>query len=97
VLQDEVAKLENINIVRRGMREAVINGSARGLTGIRVNAAGKTGTAQWRTSGKPHAWFTGFAPYENPEIVITVLIEEGGEGSIAAVPVAKEFLEWYFR
>lgn len=97
VLEDEVAKLENINIVRRGMREAVTAGSARGLLGIGVSAAGKTGTAQWRTDRVPHAWFTGFAPYENPEIVITVLLEEGGEGSVAAVPVAREFLDWYFK
>lgn len=97
VLQDEAAKLENINIVRRGMREAVTAGSARGLSGIGVSAAGKTGTAQWRDERAPHAWFTGFAPYENPEIVITVLVEEGGEGSVAAVPVAREFLDWYFK
>ncbi|MCX6797910.1 MAG: penicillin-binding transpeptidase domain-containing protein, partial [Candidatus Falkowbacteria bacterium] len=58
--------------------------------------AAKTGTAQWSTTGAPHAWFTGFAPYEKPEIVITILVEEGVEGSTIAVPIAREVLDWYF-
>lgn len=86
----------NLEVVRRGMREAVVSGSSRALFDLPVKAAGKTGTAQFKKD-KTHAWFSGFAPYENPEIVITVLIEEGGEGSSAAVPVAKEVLQWYFE
>lgn len=91
------AKKESLATVRRGMRETVLSGSARYLGTAGVSSAGKTGTAEWRDGKAPHAWFTGFAPYENPEIVITVLIEEGGEGSSAAVPVARDFLEWYFK
>lgn len=87
----------NIEIVRQGMRQTVTAGSARSLSDLPVAAAGKTGTAQWSTKKPPHAWFTGFAPYDNPQIVITVLVEEGGEGSSAAAPIAKEILEWYFR
>ena len=60
-------------------------------------SAGKTGTAQVGGDKKPHAWFTGFAPYEEPEIVITILIENGEEGSRTAVPIAKEILKWYFN
>ena len=86
----------NIEIVRQGMRQAVTYGSARSLSDLPVSAAGKTGTAQWSSKRDPHAWFTGFAPYDNPEIVITVLIEEGGEGSAVATPIAKEVLRWYF-
>jgi penicillin-binding protein 2 len=62
-----------------------------------VKVAGKTGTAQYGTQGKAHAWFTAFAPYDNPEIVLTILIEGGGEGGINAVPVAKDVLSWYFK
>lgn len=87
---------KNLEIVRKGMREAVISGSSRALYDLPVKAAGKTGTAQF-AKNKTHAWFSGFAPYENPEIVVTVLIEGGGEGSAAAVPVAKEVLKWYFE
>lgn len=58
----------------------------------------KTGTAESHAeSGKPHAWFTVFAPYENPEIVLTVLVEEGGQGSDVAAPIAKEILKTYFE
>lgn len=85
-----------VNVVRQGMRETVVSGSARRLSTLPVPAAGKTGTAQWGTNASPHAWFTGWAPYDNPEIAITVLVEEGEEGSRAATPVAHEILKWYF-
>ena len=86
----------NVEVVRQGMRQTVTSGSARSLNSLPVEAAGKTGTAQWSSKKDHHAWFTGFAPYDNPEIVITVLIEEGKGGDISATPVAKEILNWYF-
>jgi penicillin-binding protein 2 len=78
------------------------------LKGITV--AGKTGTAQVVTMEKfkevseedveykhrDHAWFTSFAPAENPEIAVTVLVEHGGHGGSAAAPVAKKVLAKYF-
>ncbi|OGF46890.1 hypothetical protein A2533_02005 [Candidatus Falkowbacteria bacterium RIFOXYD2_FULL_35_9] len=66
------------------------------MSALPVSVAGKTGTAQWGTDKVPHAWFTSFAPYENPELVLTILIEEGEEGSVTAVPIAREFYNWYF-
>jgi len=86
----------NMNVVRQGMRQTVTSGSARSLSTLPVEVAGKTGTAQWSSQKANHAWFTGFAPYKNPQIVITILVEEGVEGSTIAVPIAKEVLEWYF-
>lgn len=86
----------NLQVVREGMRQTVVAGSARSLSVLPVNAAGKTGTAQWSSKKQDHAWFTGFAPYENPEIVITVLVEEGREGSEVSVSIAREILNWYF-
>lgn len=86
---------EHIETVRRGMRAAVTQGSARSLQALSISSAGKTGTAQWSSTKSPHAWFTGFAPYDNPEIVITILVEEGGEGSAMAVPIAREILDWW--
>lgn len=97
VINDQVVSRENIDIVRGGMRLAVVEGSARRLSGLPVSVAGKTGTAQWSSSREPHAWFTGFAPYENPEVVITVLVEEGGGGDEVAVPIAYDVLSWYFN
>ncbi len=79
-------------VVREGMREGVTYGSGRALSTLPFAVAGKTGTAQWSSKGVTHAWFTSFAPYEHPEIVVTVLLEEGGEGSSVAVPVARDVL-----
>lgn len=88
---------DNLRIVREGMRQTVTSGSARSLSILPVSSAGKTGTAQWSSLRENHAWFTAFAPYENPELVITVLVEEGKEGSETAVPIAREILAWYFH
>ncbi|HNZ86390.1 MAG TPA: penicillin-binding protein 2 [bacterium] len=88
---------ENIAIVQDGMREGVISGSSRFLNTLPFATAGKTGTAQFGNEGKTHAWFTGYAPYENPEIVITIIIEGGGEGSSVAVPLARDILLWYLE
>lgn len=88
---------EAVSTVREGMRQTVQAGSAARLRALPVSAAGKTGTAQWGTKKDPHAWFTGWAPYENPEVAITVLVEEGEEGSTIASPVAFDILKWYFE
>lgn len=86
----------NINIVREGMRQTVTSGSGRRLNTLSVTSAGKTGTAQWSEKKNTHAWYTGFAPYEKPEITITLLVEEGGGGDVVGVSIAQEFLQWYF-
>lgn len=96
IINDNFIRPENINLVKRGLREAVLSGSAQALQSLPFSSAGKTGTAQFASGKKTHAWFTCFAPYENPEIVITVIVEQGGEGHAAALPVAKDGLAWYF-
>lgn len=93
----QVVSQEVVDIVRRGMRETAISGSARSLSSSPWPMAGKTGTAQWREGEPTHAWFTGFAPYDDPQIVVTVLIEAGGEGSRAATPVARDIMEAWLR
>lgn len=97
IINQNFIQQEFLEVVRKGMREAVIYGSAKALYDLPVKVAGKTGTAQVSKTKAPHAWFTAFAPYDNPEIVLTILIENGGEGSATAVPVAKEILAWYFN
>ncbi|HLC64348.1 MAG TPA: penicillin-binding protein 2 [Patescibacteria group bacterium] len=94
-LKRSLGKYSNLEIIKEGMRQAVVSGSARGIYGLAEAAAGKTGTAQVGGNELPHAWFTGFLPYDNPQLVITVLVENGGEGSDMAVPVAREILSWY--
>lgn len=95
VSQDFISS-ESLEIVQEGMRETVIYGSATSLGDLPVKAAAKTGTAQTSQAGQYHNWVTVFAPYENPEIVITVVIESVPDQMVAAMPVAKEVLNWYF-
>ena len=95
-IREDFISSYNIHVIRQGLRQAVTSGSARRLQTVPVAVAGKTGTAQWSTKENTHAWFTGFAPYDAPEMVITVLVEKGGEGSDVAVPIAEEYLQWYF-
>ncbi|MFA6391371.1 MAG: penicillin-binding protein 2 [Patescibacteria group bacterium] len=97
IIRNNFVKPQNLKIVREGLRQAVTSGSAAGMQSLPVSSAGKTGTAEFGVSNKTHAWYVGFAPYETPEIVIAVLIEEGGEGSSVALPVARDALNWYFR
>lgn len=86
---------ETLQEVMEAMRQTVTTGSARSLGSLSLAVAGKTGTAQVGGDKPPHAWFTGFAPFDNPEIAVTVLIEHGGEGSVAAVPVARDIFMWW--
>jgi len=96
VIRENFIKPENLQIVREGMRQAVTSGSATGwLDQLRVPAAAKTGTAEL---GKEfyNNWVTVFAPYEDPQIVLTIIIENVKGVQTAALPVAKAVLEWYF-
>jgi len=61
-----------------------------------VTLAGKTGTAQ-NPHGDDHAWFVCFAPVNEPEIAVAVLVENAGHGSSIAAPVARDVLKYYFR
>jgi penicillin-binding protein 2 len=92
---------EYLQIIREGMRQAVTGenspqASSVFLNTLPVSAAAKTGTAEL---GKDHYhnWVTVFAPYENPEIVLTVMIEDVTGVQAAALPVARAVLEWYFN
>ena len=95
IIRDGFIDPDHIEIIQLGMRQCVTSGSCRRLNTLPIAVAGKTGTAQWHSERPTHAWFTSFAPYNDPELVLTILIEEGGEGSRAAVPVAEDFYRWW--
>ena len=78
--------------LRAILREAVSRGTGKGVDLPGLNVCGKTGTAQ-APGGEDHAWFTCFAPQRKPNIVVTVLIERGGFGAKAALPVARALLQ----
>lgn len=97
VLANIPIEQESLQIVKEGMEMAVTEGTVKRLASLPITIAAKTGTAQEKKGKNPHAWVTLFAPYENPEIVVTILIENGIGGEQSAVPVAKNFLEWYVQ
>lgn len=86
---------DNLATVRLGMKDCVDYGSCRQLASLPFQVAGKTGTAQWGANKPNHAWFTSFAPFDNPKIVVTILVEEGEEGSRISVPIANDFYKWW--
>lgn len=88
-----------LETIKEGLVEASSpGGTAYPLFNFPITVAGKTGTSEFGDveNLRTHAWYTAFAPVEDPQISITVLVEEGGGGSDVAVPVAKEVLEEFF-
>jgi penicillin-binding protein 2 len=92
----------DLAIIREGMRGAVTHGTATSANSALIEIAGKTGTAEnFPTADNPHGrnhtWFTCFAPYQNPEIVVTVFIEKsGGFGGQWCSHVARRVIEAYY-
>ncbi len=78
------------------MRQVAEIGTGSALRTDAYAAAGKTGSAEFESGKETHAWFTGFAPADNPKLVVTVLVEEGGSGGGAAAPVARNIFDIYF-
>lgn len=89
-------KLEGVPEDKKASVEAALNRDPAYSTPIQVGC--KTGTAESHAkSGIPHAWIEAYAPAEKPEIAITVLVEEGGQGSDVAAPIARDVLRAYFE
>ncbi len=86
---------ETLNIVRQGMRQTVLSGTATMLQDLPMPVAAKTGTAQVPGRGL-NSLFTVFGPYDDPEIVMTILVENINQSQGLAIRVANEFLMWYF-
>jgi len=87
-----------LDLVKQGMIDACSTGGT-GYTffDFEPKVACKTGTAETNVDGKTHAWFSVFSPTESPDIVATVLIEEGGEGSSVAGPIARDIFDFWFN
>ncbi len=96
IIRENFIDSENIETIREGMRQTVTAGSAVSLNSLAVTSAAKTGTAESSKEGHYHHWICVFAPYENPEIVLTVVIEDIEGVKSATLPVVKEVLQWYF-
>jgi penicillin-binding protein 2 len=102
IIRENFINPKNLQVVREGMRQTVTQGTASSwLNSLSVTSAAKTGSAQTGKFDKYgnelfHNWVTVFAPYEDPEIVLTIFLEEVPGVMAASLSVAKEILEWYF-
>lgn len=87
----------NLKAILKGMKGVTSEGGTAysAFSNFDIEVGGKTGSAQTGIEKDAHAWFVGFAPYDDPEIAVVVLVEHGGTGGYTAV-VAKEIMEEYF-
>ena len=89
---------EESSYLQELMIEVVESGTASRLKSYGYTAGGKTGSAEYNSNkSDSHAWFTGFAPAEDPEIVFTIIIEGAGSGGDYAVPMIRRILDTYFE
>jgi len=80
------------------MTGVVENGTGDFLLSASYTSAGKTGSAEYGTAkGDSHAWFTGYAPAEDPKVAVTIIVEGAGSGGDYAVPIAKRLFDIYFE
>lgn len=94
----ELMTSEEAEALTELMTSVVTDGTASRLDGLSYTAAGKTGSAEYGTvKGDSHAWFTGFAPAQDPQICVTIIIEGAGAGGDYAVPIAKRIFDAYFE
>ena len=90
-----VLKEETFRVIKEGMRRAVQEGTATALSHVPAGVAGKTGTAEFGDKKRVHSWFMGFAPYENPRIGMTILLESGPRQNLVGAPyAASQMFDW---
>lgn len=99
-----------VEMAKQGMREVVVNGTATDIfEGFTVQSAGKTGTAEYcddiareKNICQPgqwpaHAWYVGYAPYDDPQIAVVAFVYNGDEGARLAAPVVRDVMEGFFQ
>jgi penicillin-binding protein 2 len=99
-----------VQLVKEGMREVVVDGTAAAeFDGFAIPSGGKTGTAEYCDNvaqdkhicspgnWPAHAWYVGFAPYDNPEIAVVAFVYNGTEGSTVSAPIVRQVMEAYFE
>ena len=84
------------NLLQKLMQQVVNYGTASALNGRGYTAAGKTGSAEFDENGSSHSWFIGYSNIDDPDIVVSIIVENGGSGSEAAVPIAAQIFDTYY-
>lgn len=98
-----------IAMLKQGLRKVIVDGTGAGVfEGFSIPSAGKTGTAEYCNkiaqlknlcspgNWPAHAWFAGYAPYDDPEIAVVAFVYNGNEGSTTAGPIVRQVMEAYF-
>jgi penicillin-binding protein 2 len=96
--------------LQEGLREVVVSGTSKdAMVGLDIPSAGKTGTAEYcdniaqekglciPENWPTHSWYVGYAPYDDPEIVVVAFVYNGGEGASVAAPIVEQVMEAYFE
>lgn len=98
-IEQNIFKKYDLDLVKKGLSLVPkMGGTAWPFFTFSIPTAGKTGTAEFGDpKGRTHAWYTSYAPENDPQIALTVLVEAGGEGSSDAAPIAKQIYTWYFN
>ncbi len=98
IIGDLSSLLPEMKEVQKGMRATVTSpmGTAYTLNNLPFPVCAKTGSAQVQNNAQENALFVGYTSCDNPQIAILILIENSREGSLNAVPIAKDVLNWYY-
>jgi len=99
VNEDITNLLPEIQEVQKGMRATVTSplGTAYTMNNLPLPVCAKTGSAQVQNNAQENAIFVGYAPCDNPQVALLILIENSKEGSLNAVPIAKDVFNWYYE
>ena len=87
---------DEIKVLRKAMKAVTDSGTASSLSGQSYKVFGKTGSAEYNSSGDSHAWFVGYAKKGNKKIAVSIIVEGVGTGSEYAVPIAKKIFDAYY-
>ncbi len=98
-----------IQLLKQGLRKVIVDGTGSGIfAGFEIPSAGKTGTAEYcdnvaqsknlcRFGNWPaHAWYAGYAPYDDPEIAVVAFVYNGNEGATTSGPIVRQVMQAYF-
>jgi len=108
--ESKVVEAWAVQELQLGSREVVVSGTAKNpFADLSIPSAGKTGTAEYcddvaqakglciTNSWPTHSWYVGYAPYDNPEIVVVAFVYNGGEGASVAAPIVEKVMATYFE
>lgn len=99
IIKENFLKAETIKSIQEGMYANTYgDGNVAYLfSNFKIHTAGKTGSAESGGENKPHSWYTAYAPYEDPQISVTVMFEKAGHGSEVSAPVVRNIFNNFFR